>query len=70
MLPNGIRFYINNALYTKKSIRNFLIFKDTHENKFHVEIMNESYIECLYITFIVFGKRIVVKKTLIFLLRV
>ena len=38
------------------------MFKDTHENGFHVEIMNESNIKCLYITSIVYGKMIAVEK--------
>ena len=67
---NGIIFHINNALYTNKSIRNLLIFKDTHENEngYHVEIMNEGNIECLYIIYIVSNKKIIVKKTSNFLI--
>ena len=32
MLPNGTRFHINNALYSSKSIRNLLSFKDIRRN--------------------------------------
>ena len=30
MLPNGTRFHINDALYSSKSRRNLLNFKDIH----------------------------------------
>ena len=40
MLPNGTRFHINDALYSSKSIRNFLSFKDIRKNRYHIETMN------------------------------
>ena len=62
MLPNGTRFHINNALYSKKSTRNLLIFKNIRRNGYHIETMNEGNIECLYITSIVYGKKLIMEK--------
>ena len=42
MLPNGTRFHINDALYSSKSRRNLLSFKDIHWNVYHIETMNED----------------------------
>ena len=47
MLPNGIRFYINNVLYSSKFKRNFLNFKDICKNEYHIETMNEGNMEYL-----------------------
>ena len=49
MLPNEIRFHINDALYSSKSIRNLLSFKDIRKNGYHIETMNEGNKESLYI---------------------
>ena len=57
MLPNGTRFHINDALYSSKSIRNLLNFKDIHRNGYHIETMNEGNTKYLYITSIVSGKK-------------
>ena len=45
MLPSGTRFYINDALYSRKSRRNLLSFKDILRNGYHIETMNEDNIE-------------------------
>ena len=66
MLRNGTRFHINDALYSSKSTRNLLSFKDIHINEYHIETMNEGNIECLYITSIVSGKKIIMEKLLAF----
>ena len=42
VLPNGTRFHNNDALYSRKSIRNLLSFKDIHSNGYHIETMNEG----------------------------
>ena len=42
MLPNGIRFHINDVLYSSKSIRNLLSFKYIRRNGYHIETMNED----------------------------
>ena len=54
-LPNGTRFHINDALYSSKSRRNLLCFKDIRRNLlcfkdirrngYHIETMNEDNVE-------------------------
>ena len=61
MLPKRTRFHVNDALYFSKSTRNLLSFKDIHRNGYHIEIMNDGNKECLYITSIVFGKKLVIE---------
>ena len=53
-LPNGTRFHINDALYSRKLRRNLLNFKDIRRNWYHIETMNEDNVEYLYITSIIF----------------
>ena len=53
MLPNGTRFHINDALYSRKSKRNLLSFKYIRRNVYHIETMNEDNVEYLYITSII-----------------
>ena len=60
MLLKGTRFHINDALYSSKSTINFLSFKDIRRNRYHIETMNDGNKECFYITFIVYGKKLVV----------
>ena len=62
MLPNGTRFHINDALYSSKSTRNLLSFKDIRKNGYLIETMNEGNKENLYITSIIYGKKIVAEK--------
>ena len=38
-----------------------LSFKDVHINACHIETMNEGNKKCLYITFIVYGKKLIVE---------
>ena len=45
MLPNGTRFHINDSLYSSKSRRNLLSFKDIRRNGYHIETMNEDNVE-------------------------
>ena len=66
MLPKGTRFHINDALYTSKSTRNLLSFRDIRRNGYHIETMNDGNKECLYITSIVSGKKLVVETLLAF----
>ena len=61
MLPNETRFHSNDALHSSKSTRNLLSLKDIRKNGCHIEIMNESNKKCLYITSIIYGKKIVVE---------
>ena len=62
MLPNETRLHINDSLYSSKSTRNLLSFKDIHKNGYHIKTMNEGNKECLYITSIIYGKKIVAEK--------
>ena len=66
MLPNGIRFHINDALYSSKSTRNLFSFKDIYRNGYRIETMNEDNTECLYITSIVYSKKLIMEKLSIF----
>ena len=62
MLPNGTRFHINDALYFSKSIKNLICFKNIRKNGYHIEIMNKSNTKCLYITSIVYDKKLIMEK--------
>ena len=62
MLPNGTWLYINDVLYYSKSIRNLLNFTDICRNGYHIETMNEGSKECLYITSIVYDKKLIMEK--------
>ena len=62
MLPNGTRFHINDTLYSSKSTGNFLNFKYIHRNGYHIESMSEGNTKCLYITSIVYDKKLDVEK--------
>ena len=62
MLSNGTRFHINDVLYSSKSTRNLLSFKDIRRNGYHIETLNERNVECLYITFIVYSKKLIMEK--------
>ena len=66
MLPKGTRFHINDALYSSKSTRNLLSFKYIRKKGYHIETMNDDNKECLYITSIVYGKKLVVETLLAF----
>ena len=68
MLSNGTRFHINDALYYDKSTRNLLSFTNIRRNGYHIETMNEGNTECLYIISIIYGKKLIVEKTLSLLL--
>ena len=50
VLPNGTKFQINDALYSNKSNRNLLSFKDIRQNRYHIEIMNHNGNEYLLIS--------------------
>ena len=58
MLPKRTRLYINDVLYSSKFTRNLLSFKDIRKNGYHIETMNDGNKECLYITSIVYGKKV------------
>ena len=50
ILPNKTHIHIQDALYSSKSTRNLLSFKDIRLNGFHVETTNENEKEYLLIT--------------------
>ena len=50
MLPKGTKFCIDDTLYSSKSRRKLLSFKDIHNNGYHIETNNEGSTEYLYIT--------------------
>ncbi|KAK8359548.1 hypothetical protein V6Z11_A04G103500 [Gossypium hirsutum] len=45
LLPKGTKFIIDDALYSTKSQRNLLSFKDIRLNGYHIETMNEKNVE-------------------------
>ena len=61
-LPNGIRFHMNDALYSSKSTRNLFNFKGIRKNGYHIETMNKGNTKCLYITSTVSGKKLIMEK--------
>ena len=56
ILPKCTKFCIDNALYSFKSRRNLISFKDIHLNGYHVETTNEYNDEYLYITSIIWAR--------------
>ncbi|TYI50991.1 hypothetical protein E1A91_D12G142800v1, partial [Gossypium mustelinum] len=42
LLFRGTKFQINDALYSPKSQRNLLSFKDIHHNGYHIETISEG----------------------------
>ena len=57
---------IDNALYSFKSRRNLLSFKDLRYNGYHIETNNEGNEEYLYITSMVSGQKLVLENLPIF----
>ena len=53
---------IEEALYSEKSQRNLLSFKDIRKNGYHIETTNEGNVEYLCITTIVSGKKSVLER--------
>jgi peptide/histidine transporter 3/4 len=49
-LPNGTQLFIQEALYSARSKRNLLSFKDIRLNGYHIETTNENNVEYLCIT--------------------
>ena len=50
MLPNGTKISIDEALYSTRSRRNLLSFKDIRRNGYHIETINKGQEEYLLIT--------------------
>ena len=55
LLPEGTRLIITDALYSSKSTRNLLSFKDIRHNGYHLETMSENNIEYLQIILTKYG---------------
>ena len=66
MLPKGTKICIDDVLYSSKSRRNLLSFKDIRGNGYHIETNNEGSEEYLYITLIISGQKLVLEKVSIF----
>ena len=62
ILPKGTKLCIDDALYSSKSSRNLLNFKDIRYNGYHIETNNEGSEEFLYITSIVSSKKLILEK--------
>ena len=57
MLSTKTTFIINDALFSSRSRRNLLSFKDMRRNGYHIETKNEDDIEYLFITNVVSGRK-------------
>ena len=68
ILPKGTKFCIDNALYSSKSRRNLINFKDIRLNVYHVETTNKGNDEYLYITSIILGQKLILEKLSVSLL--
>lgn len=62
MLPNGTKIHVQDALFSTRSNRNLLSFKDIRLNGYHIETTNEANKEYLCITSVVSGKKQVLEK--------
>jgi len=66
ILPKETKFCFDDALYSSKSIRNLISFKDIRLNSYHVETTNESSDKYIYITLIISGQKLILEKLLAF----
>lgn len=62
ILLNNTKLYIDDTLYSNKSRRNLLSFKDIRCNEYHIETMQENNVEYLCITSFVSGKKQIKEK--------
>ena len=62
VLPNGTCLLIKNAMFSTRSKKNLLSFKDIRHNSYHIETTNERDNEYLCITTIVSGRKHVIEK--------
>ncbi|KAK1570985.1 hypothetical protein Q3G72_010194 [Acer saccharum] len=61
-LPNNTKICINDTLYSSKSKRNLLSFKDIRCNGYHIETINDENIEYLCITSHNSGRKLIMEK--------
>ena len=66
MLPKGTKIHTDDALYSSKSRRNLLNFKDIRGNGYHIKTNNEGSEEYLYIISMILGQKLVLEKLHIF----
>ena len=66
MLLKGTKLCIDDALYSSKSSKNLLSFKDISYNGYHIETNNEGNEEFLYITLIISSQKLILEKLHIF----
>ena len=57
MLSRGTTFMITDALFSSRSRRNLLSFKDIRRSGYHIETKDEDNTEYLYITNVVSGRK-------------
>ena len=62
ILPKGTKLQIEDALYSNKSSRNLLGFKDIRRNRYHIETMNHDANEYLLITSIIYGQKCILEQ--------
>jgi hypothetical protein len=65
MFHRETRFIIDNVLFSIKSRRNLLSFKDIRHNGYHIETANDNGIKYLHIIWNVSTKKQILKKLLI-----
>ena len=62
ILLKGTKFQIENTLYSNKSSRNLLSFKDIRRNGYHIETMNHEENEYLLVTSIIYGQKCILEQ--------
>ncbi|KAG2678802.1 hypothetical protein I3760_11G021200 [Carya illinoinensis] len=62
VLPNGTKFYIDDALFFSRFKRNLLSFKNICRNGCHIETTNENNKEHLLITKLILSKKLILEK--------
>ena len=61
ILPKGIKFTINNVLFSSNLKRILLNFKGIRQHGYHVETNNKNNIGYFYITFIISHERLILE---------
>ncbi|KAG2725105.1 hypothetical protein I3760_01G050800, partial [Carya illinoinensis] len=62
VLPNGTNFCIDDALFSSRSRKNLLSFKDIRRNSYHIKTTNEDNKKHLLITKITSSQKLVLEK--------